>query len=72
MPNILHKIRISDTDVKQVSTVKILGVHLDEHLSWDVHVQEITKNLSRFNPTTYKCRNSLPLFSIKLLYNALI
>ena len=33
--------------MKQVSSVKSLGVHIDENLSWTMHIEKIAKKLHR-------------------------
>ena len=32
-------------DIEQVSTLKFLGVHMDEHLTWSLHAQHVLNKL---------------------------
>src|ERR1700733_15907837 len=46
------QILIDNYLIPQVSSVKFLGVYLDQHLTWNVHISEIAKKFK-------KCENSL-------------
>lgn len=35
----------NDTPVKQVTQIKILSVHIDHNLSWNVHIKELAKKI---------------------------
>ena len=35
---------INQFPLKRVSTVKSLGVHIDENLTWECHINELSKN----------------------------
>ena len=49
-----------------------MGIILDEHLSWQLHVNHIKRKLSKFIPLIYNVGDSLDKRSLKLLYNSLI
>ena len=34
---------VNEFPIKQVSTVKSLGVHIDENLTWECHINELSK-----------------------------
>ena len=36
---------IDDKSIKHLSSTKFLGVHIDENLSWNVHIETIAKKL---------------------------
>ena len=40
-------IAVGGSDIKQVSTFKLLGVHLSEDLTWEVHCDYIVKKAKR-------------------------
>ena len=68
--------------IKNVSC-RFLGFYIDEHLSFDAHIQIVVKKLSRYISVLYNIRNffwleqlSLNIFSLffteySLLYNSL-
>jgi len=37
---------IDGKSIKQVSSTKSLGVHVDENLSWNVHIETIAKKIA--------------------------
>ena len=40
------QIEINKFPIKQVSTSKSLGVHIDGNLSWENHINEISKKIA--------------------------
>ena len=38
----------NDTDLQLTNNEKILGVHIEENLTWNVHFQFISKKISSF------------------------
>ena len=53
------------------SSVKYLGVHLDEHLDWKIHIDSIASKLKRANGALSKLRHFIPLKSLINIYHAL-
>ena len=53
-----------------VDHVKYLGMYIDKHLSWNVHIQELCKKLSRANGILSKLRYNAP-FNTCVLCNIL-
>ena len=58
--------------IKRVKYVKLLGVLVDEHLSWKFHINEVCKKLSRTTGIFYKVRHYVPLQILICLYNSLL
>ena len=54
-----------------ISTIKCLGVLLDENLSWKCDINELSKKLSRTIGIFYRIRNFVPFEILKLLYYSL-
>ena len=52
-------------------SVKYLGVHVDEHLSWKFHVSSVATKLQRANGMLSKIRHHVPLKSILNIYHAI-
>lgn len=67
------KIKLGNKAIKQVSKAKLLGVLVDEKLSWDDHVNEkIIPKVLRGLRMLRELRNILSLPQLVSLYNALI
>jgi hypothetical protein len=51
---------------------KLLGVYLDEHLSFDYHCTAVCNKIARSNYIISRVKNLLPVSSLKTLYYALV
>jgi hypothetical protein len=51
----------SDSNIELVSSQKILGVIIDEHLTFKEHINKLSKNLSKKIGLLRKIRRYLPL-----------
>ena len=51
---------------------KFVGIHLDEHLSWNCHLNNLCKKVASSNFALNSVKNFLPLRIRKLVYNSLI
>lgn len=65
-------ININNVSIKRKKYVKFLGIHFDEHLTWEVHSSHVLKKISRFIPIIYNIRDCLSLNALKMFYNSLI
>ena len=61
----------SDID-NDVDGQKLLGVTVDKHISFDVHVEELCKKLSLRIAVLRKMRRFIPIEQRILYYNAMI
>ena len=50
------KLIIGGDIIKQVSSVKSLGVHIDEKLSWNLHIEKIAKKITSGIGAIKRCR----------------
>ena len=57
--------------LKPSVSVKYLGVYLDNNLSWDNHIYELSKKLSRVNGILSKLRHYVPKLTMLQIYYAL-
>ena len=71
---ILHhnNVKINNTDVICVDHAKFIGVTLDDRLSWQHHINNIKKKVSKGIGILCKARKSLPQHTLVTLYNSLI
>ena len=72
LPNLLPEVKIENFEIEKCSSTKYLGVHLDETLRLNVHINSIIRKISKFVPILYNIRSCLDRTSLKLLYNCLI
>lgn len=47
---------IDDKSIKRISSTKSLGVHIDENLPWDVHIETIGKKIQSGLLSLKRCR----------------
>ena len=40
-----QSISLRKLDIEQISSLKLLGVHIDEHLTWSVHAKHVLNKL---------------------------
>ena len=64
-------IKIGNQHVRQAKYVKFLGLFLDKHLSWNYHLCELSKKLSRTCGIFFKIRHLLSTNVLIPLYNSL-
>ena len=66
-----HRLLINGQKVKQVSTIKFLGVVIDENLTWLPQIEGLRKKLLMCLGTLYRVRTSIPKRLYKSIYHAL-
>ena len=65
-------ITIDGTIVKQVHTVKFLGLLIDSHLTWKPQIDHLCSKISKIIGVLYKIKHFVPPSVLKILYNSLI
>ena len=63
---------IDDAPVKHVHDIKSLGVYIDENMSWDIHVNSISKKISAGIGALKRCRPFLPQETLIYIFNAIV
>ena len=63
---------INDHPVMQVSTAKSLGVHIDQNLSWECHIQSICKKIASALGAIKRIRHLIPFNVLINFFNSLI
>ena len=69
---LFNDIKVNDFMIKRVKVIKYLGMHIDENLKWDKHVNTLCNTLSRNFHLFYSIRNIIPGTLKKELYYSLI
>ena len=65
------KLYLNGTAIKQVSSVKFLGVTIDENLTWRPHLDNLKKKLACSLGALYRIKDSVPKALHKTLYHSL-
>lgn len=72
LDNCSRELKLVNSDIEQDDSQKLLGVTIDKHLSFDVHVEELCKKLSQRIAVLRKIRRFIPIEQRILYYNAMI
>ena len=67
-----RQIIIENNVLEQEDNTKILGVYIDQHLTWETHVNFIAAKISKSVGLLYKAKYYLPPKSLLTLYYALV
>ena len=68
IPLKLHDLHISNKSIERKSSIKFLGVMLDEHIAWNDHIHVIEKTLAKNIDLLYRARQFLDKESLKTIY----
>ena len=68
----LLNIKINEQQLSQVKSFKYLGVHVDEKLKWDVHIEQTRNKLSKMVNYLGRLRQFVNMSELKLIYNSII
>jgi hypothetical protein len=67
----LPHIKLTGKRIYPSSSIKYLGVYLDEHLNWKPQINEIANKLKRANGALSKLRHYIPLKPLINIYHAI-
>lgn len=65
-------IKIDNIKLKQIDSVKFLGVVIDSQLKWRPQIDEVQEKLSKITGIVYRIRNHLDESNLRLIYFALV
>src|SRR3984885_3447549 len=65
-------ISINGTSIKRVPQIKFLGIIIDEHLTWQPHINIVKNKIAKTIGTFKRLRSTLPKTTLRTLYNSLI
>ena len=66
------KLSINDENMKQVKNTIFLGIFIDECLTWNEHIAQVTKKIIRASGIIAKIRYFINRNTLKLVYYALV
>ncbi len=67
----MSKSHFYGNDLTQVSSTKFLGVHVDQHLTWQDHIKHVTGKLKQVSGIIYRSKDILPQEALLNLYKSL-
>ena len=70
--NLIPQLNLNEQIIKRVTDFDFLGLTIDQHSTWDGHVQKISNKISRSLGIMCKLKRFLPQNILKILYNSLI
>lgn len=62
----------SNTVIREANKVKYLGIIIDPHVKWDLHIFELTKKIKRFIYKFYQMRKFMDRKCLIMIYKSLI
>ena len=65
-------IRIDNTVIERIESIKFLGIHIHESLDWKYHVANISSKISKGIGVLYKLRHFVPSRILINIYNAIV
>ena len=65
-------IRIDDHEINRVRLVKSLGLYIDSHLTWSLHIEKICKKISSAIGALKRIRSCITTKTAIQVYSALI
>ena len=66
------EINIDGSKIKHVKCTTFLGITIDEHLDWQVHIDNLSNKIARNVGMLNKLKHFLPVYIMKTLYSSLI
>jgi len=72
LPTGSFDLRIKDTPIEMVESTKFLGVHIDQHMTWKVHINQISAKIAKNVGILTRIAYLLPRATRLNLYYALI
>ena len=66
------KLVLNDFPIKQVPNTKSLGVFVDEHLTWNAHIVNISKKIASGIGALKRCRSFIPIKTLRYAFSAIV
>ena len=70
--NVTTPLRMSNKEIERTSSFKLLGIYIDDKLSWADHIKACKTKLSSALYAINKVKHLLPISSLKLIYYTLV
>ena len=63
---------INGISIERVGHFNFLGLTIDEHMSWDAHIQKVSNTIARTLGVLSRLKRYLPSHILRILYNSLV
>ena len=63
---------IDNVQIEKVTSVKSLGIFIDENLRWQTHIDKLSKKIASGIGANKRIRDFVPTPTLHCIYNALI
>ena len=70
-PPATYSLKFRNTSIEKVTSIKVLGISINEHLSWKEHILNLTKKLKQIYCVTLRIRPYLNRNTLLTLYHSL-
>ena len=68
----VSNIKIDGNNIQQVNKTKFLGIVIEEHLNWAMHISHLCNIIARNVGILQKLRYFIPAYVLKILYHSLV
>ena len=58
--------------LEQVTFIKCLGIYISDTLTWDAHINYLTRKVGKISGSLFKMRQCIPRVMIRQVYFALV
>lgn len=65
-------IYIDDCIISQVDSVKFLGLYIDSHIDWKIHINNLCSRVAKLIGVLYRLKYYVPTDVLKTIYNSII
>ena len=66
------ELSIDNVPIENVTSIKSLGIIIDENLRWQTHIDKLAKEISSGIGAVKRIRDFVPMPTLHCIYNALI
>ena len=65
-------LKIGGAQITQVPSTKSLGIYIDENLTWNVHIENLSKKVASGIGALKRIRPFVPHRTLRFIYNSLV
>ncbi len=72
LTNCTLNLKVGEKTIKQVNEAKLLGIIIDESLTWDKHIHKMSNKISKTLGLLKRSKKVIPSNTILMLFNSLV